>query len=66
MSCVFFLAASLSHVPCKFYKQGTCTAGASCIFSHSTDTRSETAVCRYFLKGNCKFGTKCALSHTRP
>lgn len=58
------IASNLSHVPCKFYKQGTCTAGANCTFSHSSDLTSESAVCKYFVKGNCKFGTKCALLHT--
>ncbi|KAI9305294.1 hypothetical protein BJ944DRAFT_143414, partial [Cunninghamella echinulata] len=57
-------APSLAHVPCKFFKQGTCTAGANCIFSHNINPTSETAVCRYYLKGTCKFGTKCALLHT--
>ncbi|KAH8556101.1 hypothetical protein BGW37DRAFT_515027 [Umbelopsis sp. PMI_123] len=57
-------SSNLSHVPCKFWKQGTCTAGANCIFSHNLDTTSESSVCKYFLKGNCKFGTKCALLHT--
>ncbi|CDH60842.1 predicted protein [Lichtheimia corymbifera JMRC:FSU:9682] len=56
--------SNLSHVPCKFFKQGTCTAGANCIFSHNPDPTSESAVCKYYLKGNCKFGSKCALLHT--
>ncbi|CEI91834.1 hypothetical protein CU097_012459 [Rhizopus azygosporus] len=56
--------SNLSHVPCKFFKQGTCTAGANCTFSHNSDLSSESAVCKYFIKGNCKFGTKCALLHT--
>ncbi|KAI8062400.1 hypothetical protein BC940DRAFT_349600 [Gongronella butleri] len=56
-------ASNLSHVPCKFFKQGTCTAGANCVFSHNLAPSTET-VCKYFLKGNCKFGTKCALLHT--
>ncbi|KAI8987504.1 hypothetical protein BDF20DRAFT_832432 [Mycotypha africana] len=55
--------SNLSHVPCKFYKQGTCTAGANCTFSHNSDFSSEAAICKYFLKGNCKFGSKCALLH---
>ncbi|KAI8065456.1 hypothetical protein BC940DRAFT_304147 [Gongronella butleri] len=58
------VAPSLGHVPCKFFKQGTCTAGANCTFSHNLDLYSETAVCRYYLKGNCKFGNKCALLHS--
>ena len=53
----------LSHVPCKFYRQGTCQAGNSCPFSHQIDTTSETQICKYFQKGNCKFGVKCALAH---
>ena len=60
----FQLASNLSHVPCKFFKQGTCTAGANCIFSHNPDPTSGSSVCKYFRKGNCKFGTKCALLHT--
>ncbi len=50
-------SASLSHVPCRFYKQGACTAGASCPFSHEEGGKKET--CQWFLKGNCKFGHKC-------
>ncbi|KAG2186386.1 hypothetical protein INT43_002824 [Umbelopsis isabellina] len=57
-------SSNLSHVPCKFWRQGTCTAGANCIFSHNLDATAESSVCKYFLKGNCKFGTKCALLHT--
>lgn len=58
------VASNLSHVPCKFFKQGTCTAGANCIFSHNPDPNSESSVCKYFRKGNCKFGIRCALLHT--
>lgn len=25
---------ALAHVPCKFFKQGGCTAGKACVFSH--------------------------------
>ena len=28
------VAAALSHVPCKFFRQGACTAGKACVFSH--------------------------------
>lgn len=54
----------LQHVPCKFFRNGTCTAGENCPFSHSLET--ERPICKYFLKGNCKFGPKCALSHALP
>ncbi|KAI9593535.1 hypothetical protein BDF19DRAFT_347335, partial [Syncephalis fuscata] len=50
----------LKHVPCKFYRQGNCTAGDSCVFSHQA---ASTELCKYYLKGNCKFGNKCALVH---
>ncbi|EEB08059.1 zf-CCCH type zinc finger protein [Schizosaccharomyces japonicus yFS275] len=53
---------NLHHVPCKFFRQGACTAGNNCPFSHSLD--NERSPCKYFLKGNCKFGSKCALSHS--
>jgi hypothetical protein len=32
-------AANLAHVPCRFFKQGACTAGDSCPFSHSLPER---------------------------
>lgn len=59
---------NLSHVPCKFFKQGICQAGKSCPFSHSLDgsLSADKLPCKYFQKGNCKFGLKCALAHILP
>jgi hypothetical protein len=68
-------AKDLSHVPCKFYRVGSCTAGLSCPFSHSSPSRSSASndpnpqpkdVCAWFVKGTCKFGHKCALAHVLP
>ncbi|KAJ7723340.1 hypothetical protein DFH07DRAFT_1005474 [Mycena maculata] len=60
-------AKDLSHVPCKFYKVGSCTAGSSCPFSHSlAEPGGQKDVCAWFVKGNCKFGHKCALAHVLP
>ncbi|KAK8861621.1 hypothetical protein IAR55_002444 [Kwoniella newhampshirensis] len=59
-------AAALSHVPCRFFKAGACTAGDSCPFSHAAPDSAKREVCQWFLKGNCKFGHKCALAHVRP
>ncbi|KAJ7134930.1 hypothetical protein C8R43DRAFT_622810 [Mycena crocata] len=60
-------AKDLSHVPCKFYKVGSCTAGSSCPFSHSlVEPGGQKDVCAWFVKGNCKFGHKCALAHVLP
>ncbi|KAF9010285.1 hypothetical protein BDQ17DRAFT_1300049 [Cyathus striatus] len=57
----------LSHVPCKFFKVGGCTAGASCPFSHAVaEPGSQKEPCAWFIKGNCKFGHKCALAHILP
>ncbi|PPQ83705.1 hypothetical protein CVT24_008038, partial [Panaeolus cyanescens] len=57
----------LSHVPCKFFKVGGCTAGSSCPFSHSSaEPGSQKEACTWFVKGNCKFGHKCALAHILP
>ncbi|OCF43333.1 cleavage and polyadenylation specificity factor subunit 4 [Kwoniella heveanensis CBS 569] len=58
--------ANLSHVPCRFFKAGACTAGDSCPFSHAAPDAAKREVCQWFLKGNCKFGHKCALAHVRP
>jgi hypothetical protein len=54
-----------SHVPCKFFRQGTCQAGSACPFSHDLGAAAET-ICKYFAKGNCKFGPKCANVHILP
>ncbi|KAG6335231.1 hypothetical protein ID866_3857 [Astraeus odoratus] len=57
----------LSHVPCKFFKVGACTAGSSCPFSHVVPEPGHPKdVCAWFVKGNCKFGHKCALAHVLP
>ncbi|PNY24598.1 Protein cps3 [Tolypocladium capitatum] len=58
-------AVDTSHVPCKFFRQGTCQAGSACPFSHDLGASAET-VCKYFAKGNCKFGPKCANIHVLP
>ncbi|KAI9676878.1 MAG: hypothetical protein M1817_006717 [Caeruleum heppii] len=55
-----------SHVPCKFFRQGTCQAGKACPFSHAIDSTAFQTPCKYFAKGNCKFGAKCALAHILP
>ncbi|THH00387.1 hypothetical protein EW145_g7089 [Phellinidium pouzarii] len=57
----------LSHVPCKFFRVGSCTAGSSCPFSHHiVEPGQHKDVCAWFVKGNCKFGHKCALAHILP
>lgn len=59
---------NLSHVPCKFYRQGSCQAGNNCPFSHNLDGQlaADKLPCKYFQMGNCKFGLKCALGHYLP
>lgn len=41
-------AKDLSHVPCKFFRQGQCQAGAACPFSHDYDHSEQP--CKYFSK----------------
>lgn len=54
-------------MPCKFFKVGGCTAGASCPFAHVVfEPGQQKEVCTWFVKGNCKFGHKCALAHVLP
>ena len=63
----FLSVKDLSHVPCKFFKVGACTAGSSCPFSHNVpEPGGHKEVCAWFVKGNCKFGHKCALAHILP
>lgn len=60
--------SKLLHVPCKFYRQGVCQAGAQCPFSHNLQgvLAADKLPCKYFQKGNCKFGLRCALAHFLP
>lgn len=44
------MSADLSHVPCKFFRQGTCQAGKACPFLHSMDGGNEQMPCKYFQK----------------
>ncbi|KAH7344697.1 hypothetical protein B0J17DRAFT_712348 [Rhizoctonia solani] len=60
------VAKDLSHVPCKFFRVGGCTAGPSCPFSHHVAEPGAKSVCTWFVKGSCKFGHKCALAHVLP
>ena len=63
----FYAAKDLSHVPCKFFKVGGCTAGSSCPFSHNlVEPGGQKETCAWFVKGTCKFGHKCALAHILP
>lgn len=65
--CFCCSAKDLSHVPCKFFKVGSCTAGSSCPFSHTIlEPGQQKEFCAWFIKGNCKFGHKCALAHVLP
>lgn len=63
----FQTGKDLSHVPCKFFRVGQCTAGSSCVFSHHVAEPGEgKELCSWYVKGNCKFGHKCALAHIMP
>jgi hypothetical protein len=44
------LWSDTSHVPCKFFRQGTCQAGKACPFSHATDNTTDLTPCKYFAK----------------
>ncbi|KDE09509.1 hypothetical protein MVLG_00408 [Microbotryum lychnidis-dioicae p1A1 Lamole] len=60
-------AKDLSHVRCRFFAAGSCTAGAACSFSHEVVAPGTAKpVCKFFTQGNCKFAHKCALAHILP
>ncbi|GAA99447.1 uncharacterized protein L969DRAFT_60942 [Mixia osmundae IAM 14324] len=59
--------ADLTHVPCRFYRAGACSAGDKCSFSHSLVESGTKPICQYYIKGDtCKFGHKCANLHIKP
>ncbi|KAK4050734.1 hypothetical protein OIO90_004956 [Microbotryomycetes sp. JL221] len=60
-------AKDLSHVPCKFFKANSCTAGTDCPFSHDVAQPGVAKpLCQWYQKGSCRFGHKCALAHVLP
>ncbi|KNZ55581.1 hypothetical protein VP01_2644g1 [Puccinia sorghi] len=60
-------ASKVSHVICKFFKAGNCSAGTTCQFSHTLPELGQgKPVCQWFVKGNCRFAHKCALAHILP
>ncbi|TBU30635.1 hypothetical protein BD311DRAFT_690392 [Dichomitus squalens] len=65
--------------PCLYYRQGSCTRGVHCKFSHgiaspngppqSSQTVRDrgkppvTTVCGFYRQGTCRFGDSCLFSH---
>jgi len=56
---------SLKLVPCRYFKQGQCSYGANCQYSHELNAKG-TPPCVYFLKGHCAKGDKCTFRHEKP
>ena len=56
---------SLKLIPCRYFKQGQCSRGASCQYSHDLNAKG-TPPCVYFLKGHCAKGDKCTFRHEKP
>jgi hypothetical protein len=57
---------------CFAFKQGKCTRGDSCKFSHSAETTQQAKkpdeplrVCYNFLKGKCRLGERCKFAHSK-
>merc|ERR1712048_1273865 len=48
-----------SPIPCKYFKQGECSKGDRCNFSHT----GEAPPCSLFLLGKCTRGEECPFSH---
>lgn len=59
-------------LPCNFYKNGACTKGDNCTFSHDIKQESKKTVgifinfkelCKYYLGKSCLKGNSCTFSH---
>lgn len=46
---------------CKFFKEGKCTKGSDCPFSHYRPVKKE--LCRFYLNGHCNKGKECIYMH---
>eukprot|EP00051_Salpingoeca_urceolata_P031979 m.13749 g.13749 ORF g.13749 m.13749 type:complete len:421 (-) comp4649_c0_seq1:488-1750(-) len=57
--------ATTKQVRCKFHRQGACTKGSSCPFSHDKSVKADN-VCKFFLSGTCSYGSRCRYDHVRP
>ncbi|KAF5314624.1 hypothetical protein D9611_007280 [Ephemerocybe angulata] len=58
-------AKDLSHVPCKFFKVGGCTAGPSCPFSHTLPEPGQKEHCAWKNKKAAQQGAAAAGGHDR-
>ena len=50
---------------CRYFRQGKCTKGESCEFSHDL-SHPDSFICPYFLLGFCKYGSRCQYDHKYP
>ncbi|KAJ6493686.1 hypothetical protein C8R47DRAFT_1044137 [Mycena vitilis] len=55
------VASQQSSLPCLFYRQGRCSQGDKCRFSHA-----DKPPCKFFPQGLCWNGDSCQFSHDRP
>lgn len=71
------IVASISPVrpklpPCRYFQQGSCSAGSSCRFAHAV--RADTfeglkkldLPCQFYARGLCREGANCRFSHSIP
>lgn len=64
---------------CRFYMQGKCTFGDTCMFPHSAPNTNDNVdgtpqsqpvklsavqICRFYQRGQCTKGNKCTFSHS--
>lgn len=51
---------------CKYFKEGYCSKGKYCEYSHDVNSSSSVIPCRYFASsGSCPFGKTCTFSHKK-
>lgn len=50
---------------CRYFRQGKCTRGDTCPFSHDLG-HPDSFICPYFLEGCCKYGSRCQYDHKYP
>lgn len=49
---------------CKFFREGFCREGESCVYSHNAeDSHRRPELCRFYAQGYCKRGLACPNLH---
>ncbi|GFT43534.1 transposon Tf2-6 polyprotein [Nephila pilipes] len=60
-----YVKEAAKHRICKFFKEGKCSKGVDCLYSHSAPPPpfKKKELCKFYLNGHCNKGKDCLYMH---